>query len=148
MNAEKINKVYYAIAIISIICLSLAVVIQIDKTQYLSNKGSFCLAVTGSEGCRTVQTSIYSQIFGISNPFYGIVGFAILAILSLILVMYDHKLIRYLVVAGGLIAGSIAVWFLYIQTLILHTYCVFCVMVDISSIALFCLSIYILAKHK
>jgi len=142
------NKVYYTIAILSIICLSLSVIIQIDKTAYTSNTESFCLAVTGSNGCRTVQTSSYSQTFGISNPVYGIVGFSLLAILSLLLAMYDNDFIRYLVMAGGIIAGSLSMWFLYVQTFVLHTYCVFCVIVDLSSLTLFCLSIYILAKYQ
>jgi uncharacterized membrane protein len=146
------NKcIYKIIAIISLICLILAIIIYLEKTQYSLHHNNICSAITGTNGCEVVQTSSYGKILGIDNPIYGIVGFLVLGIFSLILIRKDNKILRSLIIAGGIIAGTMALVFLYIQAYILHTYCLFCVIVDILSLVVLGLTTYIIIKiikHK
>lgn len=151
-NSTVKNKthsgIYILIIIISIICLIFSILIQIEKKQYLSNNQSFCSIVTGTNSCEIVQTSDYSHMLGISNPVYGMIGFTILAILASASLFKNHKILKYLIATGSIIASSLAIWFLYVQTFILHAYCVFCLIVDVLSLVLLVLSIYLLVKHK
>lgn len=85
-------------------------------------------------GCNVVQNSSYNSFFGIKNSFFGIAIFAAMIILVYAQMKYHfgyrRKLINYGVLAGSIIS----VYFLYIQTSVLHAYCRYCVVVDISMI--------------
>jgi uncharacterized membrane protein len=141
-NADK--KIYIVIAVIAIICLMLSMIIYFEKDSYEKKQPTFCSAITGNNGCETVQTSSYGRILGVSNPIYGIIGFTLLAILALMNTIKDNIIAKGSIIFGSTIAGIVASWFLYVQTFILHTYCIFCVIVDILSLTLFAISIYIL----
>jgi uncharacterized membrane protein len=139
-NTEK--TIYIAMLIISIICILLSIIIQIEKKQYTQGQGGICSAITGSNGCETVQTSQYSSILGVDNPVYGIIGFSLLAVFSIIVIYSQMRLFKYLSALGSLVAGATASWFLYLQALVLHRYCVFCVIVDTFSLILLGLAVY------
>jgi len=144
-------RIYSAILLISILCIVLSTIIQSEKRQYALHQATFCSAITGANGCEAVQTSAYGKIFGLDNPIYGIVGFTLLGILSFVLIKKGYNILKYLTITGGIIAGIVAAIFLYLQTFVLHTYCIFCVFVDISSLILLGISIYLLydsIKHK
>ena len=148
------KSIYRTIAILSLICLIFAVLIYSEEAQYSQHQNNFCSALTGSNGCETVQTSSYGKIFGIDNSVYGIIGFTALGIFSLILSIQKqkkNKILEILTIAGGIIAGLTALTFLYIQAFILHTYCIFCLVVDTCSLMILGLTIYLLTKkgkHK
>jgi uncharacterized membrane protein len=149
------NKIIYKIiAVISVICLICSVVIHLENASYSLHQNSICSAITGTNGCEVVQTSSYGKTFGISNSWYGIVGFTLLSALSILMLVNKYNkniLIKYLMITGGIIAGAVALVLLYLQAFILHTYCVFCLVVDISSLVIFGLAIYLLIKigrHK
>ena len=147
------RNVYIIITAIAVICIMLSILIQSEKSQYLSSQQTFCSIITGSGGCQTVQTSRYSSILGVSNPIYGIAGFALLAVLSGISIFKRYKTINHMIIAGSIIASSLAAYFLYLQTFVIHAYCIFCVIVDVSSFVLLGIVIYLLficssSKHK
>ena len=145
------HKIYYAIASISLICVIFSTIIFIENIQINAHKQDFCSALTGTSGCETVQSSIYSKTFGISNSVYGIIGFTILLILSVILAFKEQKILKIITMSGILIAAITATYFLYLQTRVIHAYCIFCLVVDILSFALLVIEIYILvhnSKHK
>lgn len=139
--------------------VALSAIILFEKTQYEVQQGGICSAITGSNGCEVVQTSRYGKTLGIDNPVYGIIGFAILGIFASML-MYGTiqtinnniiKIMKYLTATGGIIAGMTAIIFLYLQEFVLHKYCIFCVVVDILSLILLGIAIYIIyhdIKHK
>jgi uncharacterized membrane protein len=133
--------------ILSIICLLLAVVIEVEKTQFKLNYNNICSAITGTNGCETVQSSTYSRTFGISNTYYGMLGFSLLIIFSAMLLKKKNWIIHNLLITGCIASGLMALWFLYAQAFLIHAYCLFCVIVDIISIGLFGISIYMLIKH-
>jgi uncharacterized membrane protein len=170
INQMQDRHLYTIIVVISLVCLILSIVIYLEKTHYSLHHNSICSAITGTNGCEVVQTSEYGKTFGIDNPVYGMIGFTALGILSLILMIKDKKknhktkndyrnehgyngknLIEYLTIAGGIVAGSVAIWFFYAQAFIIHTYCLFCVIVDVLSLILLGLSIYMISmlfRHR
>jgi uncharacterized membrane protein len=146
----------YIVLILSIICLILSVVIQIEKGYHTDNTPTMCSAITGANGCQIVQTSKYSSTFGIDNPIYGMIGFTLMIILTILSIysikstskLVKFEYIKYMLLFGGIMASIIAVWFLYIQAFILHKYCIFCVIVDILSLIMLILLIYIFLNKK
>jgi len=151
VNSQGIRRIYAVILLISILCIILSITIQIEKKQYELNQVGICSAITGNNGCEAVQTSAYSSMGGIDNPIYGMIGFSLLAIFSMILLYKDVKILKYMIIIGSLTAGTLASWFLYLQAFVLHRYCIFCVIVDISSLVLVGISIYIsydIIKHR
>jgi len=151
---------YQIIAILSLICLIFSVVIYLENTQYSLHHNNICSAITGTNGCEIVQTSNFGKTFGISNAWFGIVGFTLLGTLSLTLIKgYKNKkyikinkgynkIINYLMITGGIIAGIVAILFIYLQAFVIHAYCLFCMIVDISSIIIVGLVAYLLFGLK
>ncbi|MGV8141694.1 MAG: vitamin K epoxide reductase family protein [Candidatus Woesearchaeota archaeon] len=139
---------YMAIVIISIICIALSITIQIEKKNYSANQEGICSAITGSNGCEAVQTSEYASTFGVDNPIFGIIGFMLLSALSAAYILWNNNLIKYAILAGSIIASSVALWFLYLQRFVLHKYCIFCIFVDILSLVILGISIYALRYHR
>jgi len=145
----KRPKLYIAIIILCIIAFALSIIIEIEKhSAEASAITTFCSAVQGVNGCSIVQASEYSQILGIDNPIYGMVGFILLGALALISWKFTSSIARKLVIIGCIITGTLSSWFLYVQTFILHTYCFYCLIVDGISIILFIIGIMLLIKKK
>jgi len=154
-NIQKIKKIaimQYIALVFALIGLILSIVIQIENNGYKLNHPGVCSLITGSNGCETVQTSEYGKVFGINNAVYGIFAFSILIMLALLLIILKHdtsiirkkmlNFVTYVIIFGATIAASIAVYFIYIQSQIIHAYCIFCMTVDILSIMFFFVCIY------
>ncbi len=120
----KIMK-YKIILILLTIALASSIILSLDKTSTFCNTGS---------GCETVQTSQYAYTFGIKNSEYGIVIFAIL-IATTLAQLHKRTDRKYKFLAMGLLIGSIvSLWFIYLQVFVIHAYCEFCLVVDISTL--------------
>lgn len=148
MYIKPKKNIYSVILIISIMCIILSTTILIEKKQYSLNNEGICSVITGTDGCKAVQTSKYSRILGIDNPIYGIIGFSLLTIFTAMLIYMNVIPLKYLILSGNAIAGTAAIWFLYLQIFVLHKYCIFCMMVDILSLILFGMTLYVLIMHK
>lgn len=127
----------------SIANLGLSMYIQQQKTL---NEGKALTDVencfVGDGGCATVQTSVYANTFGISNPVYGMIVFLILSIIfTLLLVSVWHRELELRIrkmrgfvdfSLSALIAGGtlFSIWLLFVQFALLQTTCVFCLWVD------------------
>jgi len=59
----------------------------------------------------------------------------------------ENKLRRRLIENGGIVSGSMAVYFLYLQKFVLGQYCILCVVVDILSIIILITVFYITYKE-
>lgn len=80
-------------------------------------------------GCSVVRASSYASLGGVPTPLYGLVFFAVAV--GLRLAGARRALPVWL--AGGALAGAS---FLAIQAFVLETFCTFCLIVDLSAIAL------------
>ena len=85
--------------------------------------GSLC--GPGVSGCSIVQNSEYAKTFGISNGYWGIIGFLLLIILTIIQLVKPSKSNRRLIEITGTIAGLAAIYFLFIQAFVLCSCCNF-----------------------
>ncbi len=142
-------SVYFFIGLFAIIALFFSAVILVEK--YVANAGvitAVCSAVGSSAGCVTVQHSTYGTLFNIDNPVYGIIGFTALAALAFWTQGTQNVWTRRLTILGGIIAGLFAGWFLYVQAFLLHTYCVYCVVVDTISIGLLIAAVFLWISRK
>ncbi|MGV8150967.1 MAG: vitamin K epoxide reductase family protein [Candidatus Woesearchaeota archaeon] len=146
-NNEVKRGIYLAISVLSLIALIFSIIILVQKTSYNETINTFCAVLDSQSQCEAVQKSGYGKILGIDNPWYGIFGFSILAILSLINYFSQQKIVRRIIVGACIIAGSWAIYFLYLQKYIIKSYCIFCVIVDIISIVLLILAFYITYKE-
>ncbi|MGV8087351.1 MAG: vitamin K epoxide reductase family protein [Candidatus Woesearchaeota archaeon] len=162
MKTDKYKNIYYAALIIGIIGLIFSIIIHLEQKNYNLDSGGICSVITGSNGCEIVQTSVYGSIFGISNALYGIIGFSIITVMSLLLIFKTKiktiskgiliEYIEYLTIISGIISGIVAIIFIYLQAFVLHAYCIFCLVVDITSIIFLVISLYwaymLLKSHK
>jgi uncharacterized membrane protein len=140
-------NVYYIIIVLALICFVFSALINFEKKYYETGEKSICTVVTDGNGCQLVQTSKYAQIFGVNNPWYGIAGFFVLALAAFLFVKTGKDNFEYIVLLGSLMAGLMAIYFLYVQTFLLQIYCIFCVIVDIISLIILGLAKYIVLKR-
>lgn len=82
-------------------------------------------------GCDVVKRTVFAALFGIPTPVFGLVGFTVLAVLALL--RGKRPRIAHVVVALG--AALVAMGLLFVQ-LLMGVYCKYCVVVDISALAL------------
>ena len=86
------------------------------------------------EGCDIVKTSHYAQTFGIYNAYYGVFIFALLTIISIMQHNKPSKNKKLFLQTAAIIGSLVAIRFIYIQAVILKTYCTYCMIVDIAII--------------
>ncbi len=93
-------------------------------------------------GCDVVKTSSYNFTLGIKNSYYGVIIFALGAFLIFSYIKKPDKN-KKLVIHTAIILGSlIAVYFLYIQAVILQAYCKYCLIVDFSMIVALIITLF------
>jgi uncharacterized membrane protein len=142
---------YVAILALSILCIILSIVILYEKQGFETGNpnavSNFCSALAPRNQCQTVQTSQYSKTLGISNPYYGMIGFGVLAILAVLLIIRENEYVKNVAIAGTMVAGIAALRFLYLQAFVLSAYCVFCMVVDIASLVLMGIGIQLIARR-
>lgn len=148
MNKNNHKNIYIMFAALSVIAIIFSIIILVQKTSTDTAVNNICSAISPSSQCEVVQNSKYGKILGIDNPWYGIIGFSILAVLAVMQYYSDNKYRRYLIAIGSLIAGMLALWFLYLQRFVLQAYCIFCIFVDIISIIMLGLAVYILFTNN
>lgn len=147
MDVKRLRYVYLGIILLSAIALIFSIIILIQKTSYSPAIDNFCTALNGQSQCEGVQASTYGKILGIDNPWFGIFGFIALMIFAGLSLLKENKTLRRLIVTGGIVSGSLAIYFLYIQAFILGQYSIFCVIVDIISIILLITGFYLTYKE-
>jgi len=97
----------------------------------------------GGVSCSTVQNSIYSKTFGISNSYIGLVAFIALFFLTLSHVVKPKREKEMMIVIGVVIASFLAAYFIYLQAFVIKSFCIYCMIVDVASIlALIIVGIY------
>lgn len=138
---KKLYKIYMVICAIALLFSVLA---EIEKQQVVQNTQTFCDATTG--GCNTVQSSEYAQVLGIDVAIIGIIAFSALTILVLIQFRKENKYRLYMIYAATFIAGFGALFLIYLQAYVINAWCVYCLFVDGSSIALLGITIYTCIK--
>ena len=92
-------------------------------------------------GCDVVKTSSYNYTFGIKNSYYGSVIFLVISLLIYFQIKTPSERKRKLINLGTVMGFMIAVYFLYIQQFVLNAYCKYCIIIDLSMVAAFVLTL-------
>lgn len=139
------KKLYWA----SVALAALGLLVSIYMTIYkLTDNNAMCL---GSGDCATVNDSIYSEIFGIPVALVGVGGY--LAILSVLLLeRYGNN--RFfqqngltVVFALGVGGFGFTLYLVYVEAFLIHAWCPFCVVSQITMTILFTLTIIRLIRQ-
>lgn len=86
----------------------------------------------GLNGCTIVQTSEYESTLGIKNAHIGLLTFPILALFAFFEMRRPKRYQKIIINIGMSIASLIAIYFLYIQFVVLRAVCQYCMVVDIA----------------
>lgn len=121
LSLEPKTKLYL-FSILFIICLISAIILQTSQKSYCSV----------GEGCDVVSQSDYSSLLGIKNSLIGIFVFIFLISLTIWQILEPHKTKQKIISAGILLGSIIAIYFIYLQNFVIHAWCKFCLVVDIS----------------
>jgi uncharacterized membrane protein len=109
--------ILYLLALISAIVITVKPVSQICSPQ---------------EGCDTVLNTKYAETFGIKTSLLGIIAisFTLIIIISQLIKKNEisRRTINFLTIIGGILALRL----LYLQKFVIHSYCKYCLIVDIS----------------
>lgn len=127
---KKYNR---AIFIFSIIGIVIAVYVL---QSFLRQTSIVCL----NSGCEVVRKSSYSYIFGIPVPAFGLVGYSLLLILSILKTMSSKKWIvtgMLGIASGGVLFVS---WFTYTELFIIKAICTWCAVSAVNMVVLWILT--------
>jgi len=124
------NKV---LLILLVIAFAASVILTVIPTPVICNP---------NDGCEVVQTSSYSQTFGIKNSLFGIIAFGILIILTYLELKHPKKSRKQLITLAAAIGFIIAMWFIYVQASILHAWCKYCMVADVAAILAFLVIVF------
>ncbi len=109
--------------------------------QDITKIDGFCL--TG-QGCKIVQTSEYSSLFGIKLAYLGL-SFFILSLVIYLLTL-NNKIKKKYFLAISSISALFALYFLFLQFFIIKALCSTCLAIDIFAIIIFITSLLNLKK--
>ena len=116
-------KKYPLILSIFILCLISPIIITIEPIPKL------CIS-----GCDLVRSSNYSSFIGIRNSTLGIFIFSILSIITALQLRKKSKNKERIISLATIFGSLVALYFIYLQAFVLHAYCQYCLIVDISLI--------------
>ena len=100
-------------------------------------------------GCDAVRASAYSTLWGVSMPVFGVLGYALLAIVIVAESLFSAPLARWARYAFLGMTGCgflFSLYLEYLQAFAIHAYCAWCVTSGVAMTALFALAIVNLVR--
>lgn len=122
----KYKQKYIVLLIIFILCFIASAILSFIPPEE---------ACGGDEaGCYIVSQSEYAQTIGINNCYFGLIAFSVLIILTICHILKPKKYKKQLILIG-LITGSVfAVYFIYLQFIVIQACCQYCMVVDMGTL--------------
>lgn len=96
----------------------------------------------GGSGCEIVRSSSYSNIFGISVPYLGILFYLVLAVLTILLMDQKTKLLAKLLFTWSLLGVASSAYFTFLEAFVIHAYCFWCLSSAIIASLIFMLILF------
>lgn len=143
LNLMKKPIQWWLFVIISGIGILNALYLTILK---VSENKNLCLQGVGD--CWSVNTSVYSQVFGIPVSLIGLIGFLVILVIYLCENKLDflQKYAKYLIFGFSLLGVLYSAYLTYIEFFVIQAVCPFCLLSAVSMLALFILSVLRLAQ--
>lgn len=105
------------------------------------------ICLTGGD-CAEVQNSQYSQLFGIKLTNLGIIAFVLLLGLYILYIKKTNLYLEKLFLIASVLGGLMALYFIYIQFVLIGKICSNCMIIDSFAIIISILSLYDFKKKK
>lgn len=122
----KHKQKYVVLLIIFILCFIASAILSFIPPEE---------ACGGSEtGCYIVSQSEYAQTIGINNSYFGLIAFSFLIILTICHILKPKKYKKQLILIILIIGSIFALYFIYLQSIVIKAYCQFCMVVDIGTL--------------
>jgi len=132
MKEKQLNRVIFILAIVGF-------VIAAYVTQsFLRQVGIIC--VTGG-GCELVRKSPASYIYGIPVPAVGLVGYAIIAILTFLRTSSNNKNLLKGILGMTAFGVAFTSWFTYTEIFVIKGICTWCAVSTVNMFVLFYLAL-------
>ncbi|MBI2546325.1 hypothetical protein HYV81_04040 [Candidatus Woesearchaeota archaeon] len=126
--------------------LGLVTSIYLAKSHYVPPKaGSFC-DVSETVSCSIVNTSKYSEIFGVSIAIFGAIWFAVLLIIAWRMLKKDSGFLTTWLL-GWSVLGIVSVAYLVYAEFMLQAICLLCTLVHVIIILTLLIAIYLYVKQ-
>ena len=110
--------------------LLLLSLLGIADSTYLSYKaftgGALSCTIKGLEGCNVVAQSAYSHLFGIPLGVYGVVFYAAVFILALLVLIVPIRFAHDALAGLGILGLIASIFFIGIQIFLIKALCVYC----------------------
>ena len=131
----------------SIILAGLGLLVSAYMTIYkLTDNQTMCL---GNGGCSVVNSSIYSEVYGVPVALVGALGY--LTILAVLIASRNRDPLggnSVLVAFGLCLAGFLfTLYLVYVEIVLIHALCPFCIASQVIMTALFAVSIIRLIRE-
>jgi uncharacterized membrane protein len=113
-----------AIAVLALVGILISLYMSAYSFGFMGN------IVCGDGGCRIVQDSPWSRLWGVPVPAIGLVGYGALFVVALagLQPRFAGSRAVALLLAGGAIVGlGFSAWFTYLEAYVIHAWCHWCV---------------------
>ncbi|MGV8162828.1 MAG: vitamin K epoxide reductase family protein [Candidatus Nanoarchaeia archaeon] len=134
---KKILLIMFLFAFIALFVTSLIKYQDLKQSESLNNVCS-----VANSSCSSVQDGEYGIIFGLKVVDFGLAAFSLLLFLIIWQIFWPIKGVEIIVRIGAIMAGFIGAYFISLQIFTIHQYCIYCLVVDVSSIILSGLAVY------
>src|SRR5205814_1987604 len=115
----KINRVIFFFSLIGLVISAFL------AYEYLQPTPVVC--PLGGTGCEAVRKSEYSNLFGISIPYLGVLFYSFVAIISIFLTQSYQKIIDQFRALSSFFAFLFGIYLTYLEAFKIHDYCFWCV---------------------
>jgi|APSaa5957512622_1039677.scaffolds.fasta_scaffold01495_6 uncharacterized membrane protein len=117
---------YKILLTIFTICLVVSTLLALTSTEQICGQED--------NSCSVVQNSSYQKTLGISNSILGILTFTFLLFITASHTKHPKRQKKLFLFFTTTISAVGALYFIYIQAVILEAFCTYCMIIDIGSI--------------
>jgi uncharacterized membrane protein len=122
----KHKQKYIVLLIIFILCFIASAILSFIPPE------EACGSI--DSGCYIVSQSEYAQTIGINNCYFGLIAFSVLIILTIFHILKPKKYKKQLILIGLIIGFVFAIYFIYLQLIVIQACCQYCMVVDIGTL--------------
>ena len=146
-------KIDRTLKIIAIISTAVGLVDSLYLT-YIKLTHTQALCLPGIGDCETVNTSRYSEVFGVPIALFGALVYAVILVLllyegrSVMGILVKKEASQFAVFGLSLFGLLYSTYLTYIEIEVLRAICPFCLISAIAMLAIFICSIFRLVKHQ
>lgn len=122
----KHKKKYVTLLIIFILCFIASAILSFIPPE------EACGSI--DSGCYIINTSEHAETIGIKNCYFGLIAFSVLILLTIYHILKPKKYKKQLILIGLIIGSVFAIYFIYLQLIVIGACCQYCTVVDIGTL--------------